>query len=94
MKSQAKSSLLEELQMGNVKYDRAIDYVEGNEDSEAPAPVTVFQSGMPGAMSIEELETDLNLGEWLISIGDQVVMCEVCRLRWIPTIKLVSHSLT
>ena len=75
--TQTNKHLLKPLEIGNVKYRRVIDYLSDDEDNKAESPEGVFASSMPGAMSIEELETEVDLGAWLIKIGDEIVMLEV-----------------
>lgn len=75
--TQTNTYLHESLELGNVKYLKAIDYLNDEEGCKVEPCESVFASGMPGAMSIEELETMVYLGEWLIQVGDQVVMLEV-----------------
>ena len=73
--------LHEPLHEGNLKYTKAIDYLRGEDtDDKLKSCDDVFASGMPGAMSVEELQTQIDLGAWLIQIEDQLVMIEVCRL--------------
>ena len=69
--------LFNPLEMGNLKYDRAIDYVEGNVGEGDEPPKGVFDSGMPGAMSLEQLQEQTDLGTWLIQIEDQITTLEV-----------------
>lgn len=70
--------LNEPLEFGNVKYSRAIDYLSGDNGDEKPGTHEgVFALGMPGVMSMEELRIEVDLGAWLIQIGDQLVLLQV-----------------
>ena len=77
----ATTRLNEKLEIGNVKYERALDYVNGAgldpEPSILPNSINVFEAGTPGAMSLVEVESNIDLGRWGLVIGDEVVSLEV-----------------
>ncbi|KAL9640229.1 MAG: hypothetical protein Q9164_000416 [Protoblastenia rupestris] len=78
--SPAATRLNEKLEIGNVKYERALDYVNGAgldpEPSILPNSTNVFEAGTPGAMSLVEVESNIDLGRWGLVIGDEVVSLE------------------
>ena len=71
--------LEEKLEVGNVKYAKAIEYVNGQPSMplEGGIASNVFEAGTPGALSLQELENSINLGVWNLAIGDSVVSLEV-----------------
>ena len=71
------SDLLNPLEVGNIRYPRAIDYVKEEQDETGKPPEGVFDSGMPGAMSLEDLQAETDLGKWTIQVGNQIAMLEV-----------------
>lgn len=76
--TQTNPQLLEPLEVGNLKYKTALDYLKPEIDQEGKPFKGVFDSGMPGAMSVEELMEESDLRSWLIQVGDQVTLMEVC----------------
>lgn len=46
-------------------------------DDESDRPSTVFQAKMPGAMTVEEVEDQIDLGRWRLKLGDRLVNLEV-----------------
>ncbi|KAL9127097.1 MAG: hypothetical protein Q9217_003972, partial [Psora testacea] len=74
------SRLDEKLEMGNVKYDTAMEYVNGvasdPEPSILPGSTNVFEAGTPGAMSLGEVMRNIDLGQWGLVIGNKVVRLE------------------
>lgn len=79
--SQASSSLEKQLMMGNVKYDRAFDYVktpiQRTHSATSEPAGTVFSAGTPGAMSLDEVESEINLGLWKLRLGEALIHLEV-----------------
>lgn len=71
----------QKLEMGNVKYEKALHYVHGAgldpELSLLPNSTHVFEAGTPGAMSLVEVKNSIELGQWGLAIGDEVVNLEV-----------------
>lgn len=95
------------IELGNVRYARARDYIiqrpEGSanassqpvpsppastspsaseEDSDEDSnrhqtPKSVFEAGTPGALSIEEVEASVDLGQWPIRFGELSAVLEV-----------------
>lgn len=74
-------SFQQKLDMGPVKYKFALDYMNGSDESgnfdRRRGETTVFQAGMPGAMTITEIQETMNLGHWKLMIGDRIVLLEV-----------------
>ena len=77
----ADSRLQETIEIGNVKYTKAIEYVKG-QSTEAlggGSASSVFEAGTPGAMTLREVESSIDLGLWNLAIGNNVVKLEVCK---------------
>ncbi|KAL9104188.1 MAG: hypothetical protein Q9163_000840 [Psora crenata] len=76
----ATSRLDGKLEMGNVKYEKALEYVNGGvldpEPSGLPNSTNVFEVGTPGVMSLAEVKGSIKLGEWGLSIWHKVVNLE------------------
>ena len=74
-------SFQQKLDMGPVKYKFAFDYMNGSDESgdfdKRRGETNVFQAGMPGAMTITEVQETMNLGHWKLMIGDRIVLLEV-----------------
>lgn len=77
--SEAPAQINEKLEIGNLKYSKAVEYINGQSlKSSAPSDVSgAFEAGTPGVMSPEEVESRFNLGQWRFAIRDQVVSLEV-----------------
>ena len=71
----------QKLDVGPVKYKFALDYLTGSHESgdfdRRRGETTVFQAGMPGAMTITEIQETMKLGHWRLMIGDRIVLLEV-----------------
>ena len=71
----------QKLDMGPVKYKFALEYLnesrESGETNRRRGKTNAFQAGMPGAMTIAELQETMNLGHWRVEIGDRIVLLEV-----------------
>ena len=77
--SEPPTVLNDKLEIGNLRYSKAIDYAQGR-DSKSPAHSdvsNVFKAGTPGVMSRAEVEDRVNLGQWRFSVGNQIVRLEV-----------------
>ncbi len=74
-------SFQQKLDMGPVRYKFALDYMNGSDESgnfnERRGETNVFQAGMPGAMTITEIQETMNLGHWRLMIEDRFVFLEV-----------------
>ena len=74
-------SFQQKLDMGPVKYKFALEYRNGSEESggfdKRRGETNVFQAGMPGAMTITEIQETMNLGHWKLIIGARIVLLEV-----------------
>ena len=64
-----------------IKYEKALRYINGSNDGDnlnAPEdPKTVFEAGMPGALTLEEVREKIDLDHWKVMIGDRIVELEV-----------------
>lgn len=71
----------QKLDVGPVTYKFALDYLNGSHGSgdsnRGRGETTVFQAGMPGAMTVTEIQETMNLGHWRLEIGDRIVLLEV-----------------
>ena len=74
-------SFQQKCDMGAVKYKLALDYMNGSDESgdfdKRRGETNVFQAGMPGAMTITEIQETMNLGHWKLMIGNRIVLLEV-----------------
>ena len=74
-------SFQQKLDVGPVKYKFALDYLNGSQKSgdcnRRRGETSVFQAGMPGAMTITEIQETMKLGHWRLMIGDRIVLLEV-----------------
>lgn len=74
-------SFQQKLDMGPVKYKFALDYMNGSDESgdlnNRRGETNVFQAGMPGAMTLTEIQETMNLGHWRLMIRDRIVFLEV-----------------
>ena len=74
-------SFQQKLDVGPVRYKFALDYLNGSHESgdsnRRRGKTNAFQAGMPGAMTITEIQETMNLGHWRLEIGDRIVLLEV-----------------
>ena len=74
-------SFQQKLDMGPVSYKLALTYMNGSVESDSfdkgRGEMTVFQAGMPGAMTIREVEDIIDLGHWRLKIGERIVLLQV-----------------
>ena len=75
------SDFQQELGMGHFDFISAFEYIRGSDldrDVECTKDIaTVFQACAPGALSLEQVEQDIDLGQWKLRIGDMIVCLEV-----------------
>ena len=74
------SNFDEELNMGPSQFKHALAYINGqdqNQDSKGKEVTDVFHANTPGALSLEELEEKIDLGQWKIKLGQRLVKLEV-----------------
>lgn len=74
------SNFRKELSMGPSKFKLALEYINGqdpNQDSEGKEASDVFHAGTPGALSLEELEEQIDLGQWKLKLGQRLINLEV-----------------
>lgn len=67
------------VEIGNLRYDRAMHYVLGDEldkklSRDAP---NAFRAGMPGISSLSELAKQLDVGRWKLMVGQHILHLEV-----------------
>ena len=71
----------QKLDVGPVKYKFALEYLNGSHESgdsnRRRGKSNAFQAGMPGAMTISEIQETMNLGNWRLEVGDRIVLLEV-----------------
>ena len=77
--SEDNKALSQRLEVENVRYDKAIEYLLGNRpDKTISRKVSnAFQAGMPGVLSRSELIKIVNLGQWRLRIGKRILHLEV-----------------
>ena len=79
--SPAALRLSKRLEMGNLVYENAMEYVDGAglnlETSTLSCSTSVFEVGTPGVLSLNEVKSRIELGRWGLTIGDKVVCLEV-----------------
>ena len=77
------SRLDREIEIGNVKYDKALDYVKQQDPrtSNINSGSTVFEAGMPGVMPLSELGEKVDLGSWKLAVKDRVYEVQVRAYR-------------
>lgn len=74
------STFRKELNMGPNDFKLALGYISGQDqeqDSKGREASDVFHAGTPGALSLEELEAKVDLGQWKIKLGQRLVKLEV-----------------
>lgn len=73
------SRLDREIEIGNVKYDKALEYVKQQDPrtSGINSSSTVFEAGMPGVMPLSELGEKVDLGSWKLAVKDRVYEVQV-----------------
>ncbi|KAF6221369.1 hypothetical protein HO133_002224 [Letharia lupina] len=70
------SSFRKELNMGPSKFKFALEYINGQDqkqDSEGEEVSNVFHAGTPGALSLEELDEKVDLGQWSLKLGQRLL---------------------
>ena len=74
------SSFPKELGMGPHRFKLALGYINGQDQeqhSEEDEVSSVFQAGTPGALSSEQLEDRIELGQWRVKLGQRLVKLAV-----------------
>lgn len=73
------SRLDRKIEIGNVKYDKALDYVKQQDPrtSVINSGSTVFEAGTPGVMPLSELGQKVDLGTWKLAVKDSVYEVQV-----------------
>lgn len=74
------SDFRKELDMGLNRFVFAIEYINGSDHeqgSRAKDAMDVFHAGTPGALSLEELEETVDLGQWRLKLGQSLIRLEV-----------------
>lgn len=83
------SNFRKELDMGPSKFKLALGYINGQDreqDSEGEKASNVFHAGTPGALSLEELEEKVDLGQWNLKLGQRVVKLEVKKASFLSAL--------
>ena len=66
--------------MGPSAFKLALEYIDWHDqkqDPEGEKTINVFTAGMPGALSLKELEREVDLGRWKLKLGQRLVNLEV-----------------
>lgn len=81
----------EELNMGPNKFKLALAYVnvqDQNQDAEGKEAMDVFHAGTPGALSLEELEEQIDLGQWKLKLGQRIVKLQVKTASYLSALSI------
>ena len=73
------SSFFKELAMGANNFKVALGYINGQDkehESKGKEASNVFDAGTPGALSLEELEDQIDLGRWKVKLKQHLVKLE------------------
>lgn len=62
-----------------------IDWQEQKQDSEGEKTTDVFTAGTPGALSLKDLEREVDLGQWKLKLGQRLVNLEVKSTSYFST---------
>ena len=67
------------IEYGNVRYPKAVEYLIGRSPAQLASTIgsSIFELGIPGAMSLEEVEKDMSLGDWKVLVGVNPVALKV-----------------
>ena len=74
--------------MGPSAFKLALEYIdweEQNQDSEGEKTTDVFTAGTPGALSLKDLEREVDLGQWKLKLGQRLVNLEVKSTSYLST---------
>ena len=74
------SDFRKELDMGPSKFRLALEYMnlqDQNQDAEGQEASGVFSACTPGALSSEELEEKVDLGQWNLRLRGRIIKLEV-----------------
>ena len=67
-----------ELGMGPERFKYYLEYINGLcENGLTEWPQSAFEAGMPGALTIDEVEDRVDLGQWRLKIRGRIVCLEV-----------------
>lgn len=67
-----------ELDMGPERFKYFLEYVNGPEEvGISQRPTTAFEAEMPGAMTKEEVDNEIDLGQWRMMIHGRIVRLKV-----------------
>lgn len=91
------SNFQKELDMGPSQFKLALNYIDGQDQEQVSGgndASDVFQAGTPGALSLEELEEKVDLGQWSLKLGQRVVKMEVKIMSQLSALSQVSRNPT
>ena len=73
------SRLHRELEIGNVHFDSALDYVKCRQSSATARTrfASAFEAGTPGVLSLMEVQDQVELDRWKLRIGGAMMRLEV-----------------
>ena len=77
------SNFQEELNMGPSAFKLALEYIDWQDQKQDPEgpegekTTNVFTAGTPGALSLNDLEREVDLGQWKLKLGQRLVNLEV-----------------
>ena len=82
------SNFQEELNMGPSAFKLALEYIDWQDqkqDSKGEKTSDVFTAGTPGALSLKDLEKNVDLGQWRLKLGQRLVNLEVKSTSYLST---------
>ena len=82
------SNFQEELNMGPRAFQLALEYIDWQDqeqDPEGEKTTNVFTAGTPGALSLTELQREVDLDRWKLKLGQRLVNLEVKSTSYLGT---------
>ena len=82
------SNFQEELNMGPSAFKLALEYIDWQDQKQDPKgekTTNVFTAGTPGALSLKDLEREVDLGRWKLKLGQRLVDLEVKSTSYLST---------
>lgn len=83
------SNFQKELNMGPSKFKLALEYInleDEKQDVGGQEASNVFHAGTPGALSLEEVEENVDLDQWILKLGRRLVKLEVKKASYLSAL--------
>ena len=76
----------QEIAIGNVHYEKALTYITGSSHdvNSVTQAQNGFAAGMPGILSLKEVEESIDLDKWRLRLYDMIVRLQVSRVDFEP----------